>query len=271
MLTMILILEFEIFYRRATKEDLACSCPDPSSNQTSTTTTTAAAATGSQATSSTTRSISTRAPVPPRNCPKDGPVRKVVIRNMCRCPQNHCTNRHGILHNVTTKFVQRASLATGPAKQFEMIVTNCSCVPGQCNEYTNLGEGPHLNCRKRNETGRMKWTEMPDTSVEQGVPLFVGALTFRSPKSLAGGMENWAYTLFHDTVKSEIADLFVHCNDRTPSDDFEMTKPLRMIQDKGFDVPVSGKAGVNWNVGRVIAEHCRSAEQVRWEEGKRNF
>lgn len=255
MLAMILVLEFEGFYRRTTKsEDLGCSCPSDQSPSLSSSTQTTGFPTASKKT-----------PVTGHNCtsPKDGPVRKVVIRNMCRCPQNYCTKRHDVLYNVTTNIVQRASLATGPAKQFDMIVTNCSCVPGQCNEYTNLGEGPHFNCRKRNETGRMKWTEMPDTSVEQGIPLFVGALTFRSPKSLAGGMENWAYTLFHDTVKSEIAELFVHCNDRTPTDDFEMTKPLRMIQEKGYDVPVSGKAGVNWNVGRVIAEHCRSAEKVR--------
>lgn len=130
---------------------------------------------------------------------------------------------------------------------------------GPCNEFSELGQRRD-GCKSRSNA--MKWTEMPEFSVEQDLPVFVGTLSYHSPKSLAGSLANWIGTLFHDSVKGEFKDLFVHFNDRVPSDDDDaVASALRSIRAKGVSVHIFGEPKKNWNVGRVIAEQCRAAEK----------
>ena len=92
------------------------------------------------------------------------------------------------------------------------------------------------------------------------MPIFVGALSFMSPMSPGAGLQNWTDTLFSPQVAPKFKGFYLHLNNRSWADD-EVVEPFaRRLRDMGLPVAITG-GSANDNVGKVIADQCRQAEQ----------
>ena len=81
-----------------------------------------------------------------------------------------------------------------------------------------------------------------------------------SPLSLGAGLQNWKETFFSPQVASQFKGFYLHLNNRSPADD-AVVEPFAMhLRDMGLPVAITGGAS-NDNVGKVIADQCRLAEQ----------
>jgi len=193
-------------------------------------------------------------------------IRDVIVETQCRCGPNRCFIKGDTTSDVTASIIQPASLATGPTKKIYKSARACTCVNGTCN--TGVGgllrrmEHRYMHAIAiHNETrDGTPWTEIPDFGYERDLPVFVGALSFMSPRSLEAGLQNWKDTFFSPRVAPQFKGFFLHLNNRSSADDAVAETFVKDIADRGVPVKVSGGSS-NENVGKVIASQCRLAEK----------
>lgn len=105
------------------------------------------------------------------------------------------------------------------------------------------------------------WHHLPDFGYDSQVPFFVGALSYKTPKSLKAGLNNWNSTIFAWSMRSKFKGFFVHLNDRSREDDMVVAPFATHFNRTGLPTIMTGRPGLNWNVGKVIAHQCRLAEE----------
>jgi hypothetical protein len=190
--------------------------------------------------------------------------RKVIVPSMCRCssgtlPVPHASNSFQI-HD--TNITQEPSLATGKkAKHFFIRNLTCECLKGQGEvsadlflqnierQYCGLsGDQP--------EDSKMDWNSMPDFAIEPKLPLFLGVLSYKSPKSLDATLTNWET---HGLVDLGFSGAFLQLNARSKFDDAVIAKH----NTSALDFQISGTPDENLHPGLAIARFCRAAEQSR--------
>ena len=81
-----------------------------------------------------------------------------------------------------------------------------------------------------------------------------------SPLSLGAGLQNWKETFFSPQVASQFKGFYVHLNNRSRADDAVVEPFARHLRDMGLPIAITGGVS-NDNVGKVIADQCRLAEQ----------
>ena len=191
-------------------------------------------------------------------------AREVVVETQCRCNSNRCFSKGETTAVMATNVTQPASLATGPPKTFSKAVRPCSCQNGHCNvEVGYFLQGMEQRYSKsvaHEARSGTPWAEIPDFGNERDLPVFVGALSFMSPLSLGAGLQNWKETFFSPQVASQFKGFYLHLNNRSPADDAVVEPFARHLRDMGLPVAITGGSG-NDNVGKVIADQCRLAEQ----------
>ena len=191
-------------------------------------------------------------------------AREVVVETQCRCNPNRCFSKGETQAVMATNVTQPASLATGPPKTFSKAVRPCSCSDGQCN--VGLGdtfrklETRYSSTGSREARAGTPWAEIPDFGNERDLPVFVGALSFMSSLSLGAGLQNWKETFFSPQVASQFKGFYVHLNNRSRADDAVVEPFARHLRDMGLPIAITGGVS-NDNVGKVIADQCRLAEQ----------
>jgi hypothetical protein len=193
----------------------------------------------------------------------DEPKKDVIVPSMCRCssgnlPVPHASNSFQI-HDTNIK--QEPSLATGKqAKHFFMQNSTCECLKGKGEistdgylrnievQYCGLREDQPLD-------SRLDWNSMPDFAIERKLPLFLGVLSYKSPKSLDATLTNWDT---HGLADFGFAGSFLQLNARSKLDDAVVAKHNK---SSAFDFYVTGTPDENLHPGRAIARFCRAAEQ----------
>jgi len=198
-------------------------------------------------------------------------TRHVHVGSMCRCPsgQRPAPGPLAAADEYDTGIVQPPSLATGnQAKRFVMHGSEggCSCVKNgrrtpYAEETTDLFlKHMELHQCPRPHQSQYDWDNMPDLGVEEGLPVFLGVLSYESPLSLNGTLHNW---LDHDLFRrTQAQEAFVRLNHRSPMDDeilqkFEETQLSRHGESP---VTVLGSPSENLHPGLAIADMCRRAE-----------
>ena len=192
-------------------------------------------------------------------------AQEVVVETQCRCNPNRCFSKVETQAAIATNITQPASLATGPPKSFSKAVRPCSCGDGQCN--VGIGTPAFLEVETRysksvahEARSATPWAEIPDFGNERDLPVFVGALSFMSPLSLGAGLQNWKETFFSPQVASQFKGFYLHLNNRSRADDAVVEPFARHLRDMGLPIAITGGVS-NDNVGKVIADQCRLAEQ----------
>jgi hypothetical protein len=185
------------------------------------------------------------------------PTRRVVVPNMCRCSSGNLPVPHNAsLHSTDTGIVQDGSLATGAMpKHFFMRKAGCECRKRQGEKTTDvyLKKMQGQYCGKTPSDSNMKWKAMPDFGVEEKLPLFLGVLSYKSPKSLNAALTNWEQTGLAD---QNLAGAFIQLNARSQEDDAVIQK-----HDSSFDFHVTGSPTENIHPGLAISRFCREAER----------
>jgi hypothetical protein len=160
-----------------------------------------------------------------------------------------------------THVVQQRSLATGVLdKQFVMRKAQCDCRQGKGvpsgDQYFQkmLGRYNSPRCDGKFHSN-MSWDFLPDFGVEQKLPIFLGVLSFSSPKSLNASLHNWES---HNLAKRvNFAQTYLQLNNRSESDD-------AVVKNHATTFPfshVSGNSSENIHPGLAISRFCRQAEQ----------
>lgn len=190
--------------------------------------------------------------------------RTVIVENMCRCGPHRCPIKGTSLHTHPAGVTQAASLATGAPRTFYVNVRECVCADGPCNVFVDgilRGVEERYAFAVASPARRKAWHNIPDFGREQHVPVFVGALSFKTPQSLDAGLHNWNRTFFAPSVISQFQGAFIHLNGRSQRDDAVVAPFAAHWTQQGLPVHVTGSGDVNDNVGKVIADQCRLAEQ----------
>jgi len=195
----------------------------------------------------------------PGSAASSSAVELTIVQSMCRCnsgnmPITHSTDAISGLQ--VTNISQEASLALGGVKRtFLHRKTTCECRQG-------FGEGtedPYLSrvqnsyCSPSPADSNMQWSSLPDFGVQQKLPLFLGVLSYKSPKSLHAALNNWQQ---HGLPSIGLAGTFVQLNARSAQDDAVLAK-----FNASFNFTVSGNPSENVHPGLAIARFCRAAEQ----------
>jgi len=198
-------------------------------------------------------------------------TRDVHVKSMCRCPGKSLlmpgkTSQIG----SDTGIVQPPSKATGlyHAKHFVLHGFDdgegCSCYEDhRLADHTSdmFLSGLHRKCpeEKMQHESNYGWDEMPDLGVEERLPLFVGVLSYKSPLSLNGTLNDW---LDHDLFnKIGAEDVFVQLNKRSEMDDRVLDSfQERLSRQNQPPVKVMGSPEENLHPGLAISKFCRAAE-----------
>lgn len=183
--------------------------------------------------------------------------RDVVVPSMCRCSSGNLPvprqSNSSQIHD--TGILQEGCLATGGVdKHFFMQKSVCDCRKKQGEVTTDL-------LLRKIETrycgtpadSTMDWAAMPDFGIEQKLPLFLGVLSHKSPKSLDAALTNWEQHAFADLG---LSGTFVQLNARSEEDDAVIAK-----HKSAFDFHITGSPDQNIHPGLAIARFCREAER----------
>lgn len=184
--------------------------------------------------------------------------RNTTVQSMCRCSSGEVPVWHNASSGVRdTGITQKASLATGKfSKQFKMQEGDCECRlgSGQISNDDYLMSLGSQYCSPPPEDSKMDWRAMPDFGVEQSLPLFLGVLSYNSPKTLDNTLTNWER---HNlTELGGFAESYLQLNNRSVEDDEVVLK-----HNQTFSFIVSGNENENLHPGLAISRFCRQAER----------
>ena len=139
---------------------------------------------------------------------------------------------------------------------------------------------------KESTTTKYTWKTMPELGVEQDLPLFVGILSYNSPKSLNASLYNWhsEHGLFSSDA-TNTKGLFIQLNHRSQDDDtaiheFKEYRKQKQKQQKRYTndgnngeddgskrnneewtIDVTGSSQSNIHPGLAISQMCRQASR----------
>ena len=190
--------------------------------------------------------------------------REVIVSSMCRCSSGNlpvpsssrASNSSQIVQD--TGILQEKSLATGDmAKHFLLQKSECDCRTGE-GEKTNdvyLQNIEKQYCGETPLDSKMDWDAMPDFGVEQQLPLFLGVLSYKSPRSLDASLANWEK---HDLASLGFSGAFLQLNARSDHDDAVISAHHNK---SAIRFHITGSPDENIHPGLAIARFCRAAEQ----------
>ena len=199
-------------------------------------------------------------------------IRDVHVGTMCRCGSAAFPAPGRLLESSTrnTDVVQPPSKATGLHQSKRFIMhhrdgVGCTCIENH--EAAEPTKDDYMSTMERRCPNQLKdnpatydWNEMPDFGVEESLPLFVGVLSYKTPLSLHGTLQNWRGFRFLQRIKA--ADVFVQLNRRSERDDEVMAEYQRdnLGDPQPHPLTLMGSADENLHPGLSISKFCRAAE-----------
>lgn len=186
---------------------------------------------------------------------------KIIVQPMCRCnsgsmPVTSLTDSvSGVL---ATGISQEQSVSMGGVKRLFFLRNNtrCHCRPalGAVTHDMYLSRVEASYCSPAPADSRIRWSSLPDFGVQQKLPLFLGVLSYKSPKSLYAAFSNWQQQGLHSVG---LAGTFVQLNARSAEDETVLTN-----FNTSFNITISGNSSENLHPGLAISRFCRAAEQA---------
>ena len=186
---------------------------------------------------------------------------KIIVQPMCRCnsgsmPVTSLTDSvPGVL---ATGISQEQSVSLGGVKRLFFLRNNtrCHCRPGlgAVTQDMYLSRVEASYCSPAPADSTMRWSSLPDFGVQQKLPLFLGVLSYKSPKSLHAAFSNWQQQGLHSVG---LAGTFVQLNARSAEDETVLTN-----FNTSFNITISGNSSENLHPGLAISRFCRAAEQA---------
>jgi hypothetical protein len=148
-------------------------------------------------------------------------TQRSIVQTMCRCDSGSMPVPTLDLESDVqdTGIVQESSLATSLAKMhFFVRKTTCECKPslGEKTRDQYLQSISRLYCAPPPKDSNLSWDRLPDFGVQQKLPLFLGVLSYKSPRSLESSINNWVQGGI-DTLG--LQGTFVQLNGRSRLDD----------------------------------------------------
>jgi hypothetical protein len=184
-------------------------------------------------------------------------TRNVTVGTMCRCDTGYRPVVFDPSPNVTlVMVVQDGSIATGAAKKrFFTRHSKCECRENEGEptlDYYLMNVTTQFECVDQVSNSTMTWDSMPELSVEERLPLFLGVLSYKSPRSLNAALTNWNQV----GLPSHVTGAYVQLNARSDYDDRVIAQ-----HDLNFNFTVMGGPHENLHPGLAVARFCRAAEE----------
>ena len=181
----------------------------------------------------------------------------MIVQPMRRCNSGSMpvTSRTDSVTGVlATGISQEQSVSLGGMKRLFLLRNNtrCECRPGlgAVTRDMFLRRVETSYCSPAPTDSTMRWFSLPDFGVHQKLPLFLGVLSYKSPKSLYAAFHNWQQQGLHNVG---LAGTYVQLNARSAEDEAVLTK-----FKTSFNITVSGNSSENLHAGLAIARFCRS-------------
>ncbi|KAL7533620.1 hypothetical protein ACHAWF_004561 [Thalassiosira exigua] len=210
--------------------------------------------------------------VPSRRLKAKSSEREVHAGTMCRCHSGALAVPGRMSEaGLDTAIVQPPSKATGAERSKRFFVhlpeeegKGCTCLDDHpAAEPTTdvfLKQMPYpRTCHKFDNVPSYDWKAMPELGVEEGLPLFVGVLSYESPLSLNHSLHNWRDRDFFDRIGAR--EVFLQLNHRSPADQKVADDFNEVLKRDGKPpVTVMGSPSENLHPGLAISKFCRAAE-----------